>query len=131
MPLLDDVYRYIADDDISALSAAHRRADACSDRNILVISVRSSSLCGQRVCRTVARYRHGCSAGHGDSRVIAGRYGIAFSNNMYGRRSACDADSRTIANIDAGTFQINGWTSSCNSNRLIACLAHQINNRRR
>ena len=34
------------------------------------------------------------------------RRAIAFSNNMYGRSSAYDANSRTIANIDAGSFQI-------------------------
>ena len=45
---------------------------------------------------------------------------------MYGRSSAYDADSRTIANIDAGSFQIDSRVAAGDGDLLVECAAHPV-----
>ena len=83
--------RNIADSDIAADCTAKGRTNACAS---------IATVCGQHVRCAVAFYRHGRSAGHGDTGVIAGRYGIAVSDNMYGRRSAGYVDGISTAHVE-------------------------------
>ena len=63
------MYRHIADDDISALRSAYGRTDACPGCSG-ARRTSSTSVGGQHIRCAATFYRHGCSAGHGDTGVI-------------------------------------------------------------
>ena len=55
---------------------------------------------------------HSAAFCHVDARAVVAGDSVASSKHMNSRVAIRDIYSRTVANIDVGIFQINGWISS-------------------